>query len=277
MELKEKIYFELGGLNQRCKTMKKSQLLVPMLVRQMKYCLKLIDRNVSFEEVFDPNMSVKPSKDVIKILKYIKSTSDMTNKKTFDAQSFEKYLASIDSTYTFDDDFISKNLTSDIDSLCNVFLHILRQRNLKGKSPFFASAIINVFMTTSGLLEQPVLDLPYVLFKYGTPSNKQEFFEILLKAIENSVGLFEKHKSILKVDSKQMEEVSMKSVKATYEFLKENPVCEVGQLVDNLDLAFATASKAAGILEEMGILEKIAGSQRYRVFKYTSLTSLFNY
>ena len=78
-------------------------------------------------------------------------------------------------------------------------------------------------------------------------------------------------------DAKQMEEVTMKSVKTAYAFIQENPVCEVGQLVDNLDLAFATASKAAGVLEDMGILEKIAGSQRYRVFKYSSITNLFNY
>ncbi len=277
MELKEKIYYELGGLNQRCKTMKKSQLLVPLLVRQMIYSLKLIDRNVTFEEVFDPNMNTKPSKDVIKILKYIKCTNDITMKKSFDAVSFEKYLSTIDKTYVYDDEFVSKNLMPDIDSLCNIFLHILRQRNLKGKSVFFASAIINAFLTTSGLLEYPVLDMPYMIYKYGTPSNKQEFYEILLKSVENTLSLLDKHKAIMKMDAKQMEEVTMKSVKTAYAFIQENPVCEVGQLVDNLDLAFATASKAAGVLEDMGILEKIAGSQRYRVFKYSSITNLFNY
>ena len=277
MELKEKIYYELGGLNQRCRTMKKSQILVPLLVRQMIYSLKLIDRNVSFEEVFDPNMNTKPSKDVIKILKYIKGTSDVSQKKVFDAVAFEKLLSSIDKTYNFDDEFVAKNLQPNIDSLCNIFLHIMRQRNIKGKGIFFACLITNAFMTGSGLLDQPILDLPYVIYKNGLPSNKQEFFEMLLKAIENTSGLLDKHKAIVKMDNKQMEEVTMKSVKATYAFIQENPVCEVGQLGDNLDLAFATASKAASILEEMGILEKIAGSQRYRVFKYSSLTNLFNY
>lgn len=257
--------------------MKKSQLLVPLLVRQMIYSLKLIDRNVSFEEVFDPNMNTKPSKDVIKILKYIKGTSDVSQKNVFDVAAFEKLLVSIDKTYAFDDEFVAKNLEPDIDSLCNIFLHIMRQRNIKGKGIFFACVLTNAFMAGSGLLDQPILDLPYVIYKNGIPSNKQEFFELLLKAIENTAGLLDKHKAIVKIDNKQMEEVTMKSVKATYAFIQENPVCEVGQLVDNLDLAFATASKAASILEEMGILEKIAGSQRYRVFKYSSLTNLFNY
>lgn len=277
MELKEKIYFELGSLNQRCKTMKKAQLLVPFLVREMIYSLKLIDRTVSFEEVFDPNMNTKPSKDVIKILKYIKGTSEISIKKNFDANSLEKFLENVDKTYAYDDDFVAKNLSCDLDSLCNVFLHIMRQRNLKGKSIFFACAIVNAYVTACGLLDQPILDLPYIVYKYGAPSNKQEFFELMLKAVENTSALLDKHKAIIKMDTKQIDEVSMKSVKTTFAFIQENPVCEVGQLVDNLDMAFATASKAAGILEEMGILEKIAGSQRYRVFKYASLTNLFNY
>ena len=277
MEQKEKIYYELGALNQRSRSMKKSQLLVPLLVRQMIYSLKLIDRNISFEEVFDPNMNTKPSKDVIKILKYIKNTNEMSQKKVFSATDFEKYLSTIDKTYSFDDEFVNKNLSEDIDSLCNIFLHIMRQRNVKGKGIFFACTIVNVFLTGCGMLEYPVLDLPYVVYKYGVPSNKQEFFELLLKAVENTMSLLDKHKAIMKLDAKQMDEVTMKSVKTAYAFIQENPVCEVGQLVDNLDFAFATASKAANTLEEMGILEKIAGSQRYRVFKYSSITNLFNY
>lgn len=277
MELKDKIYYELGALNQKSRTMKKSQLLVPLLVRQMIYSLKLIDRNVTFEEVFDPNMSSKPSKDVIKILKYIKGANEFAQKKVFTATALEKFLISIDKTYAYDDAFIENNIEADIDALSNVVLHILRQRNLKGKSAFFASIVVNAFLTASGLLEYPVLDLPYIMYKYGVPTNRQEFYEVLYKSIDNTNNLIDKHKAIIKLDNKQMEEVTMKSVKATYAFIIENPVCEVGQLVDNLDLAFATASKAAGILEDMGILEKIAGSQRYRVFKYSSLTNLFNY
>lgn len=277
MELKEEIYYELGGLNQKSKTMKKSQLMVPLMVRQMIFSLKLIDRNISFEDVFDPNMNTKPSKDVIKVLKYIKGTSDLIQKKTFDGKALEKYLMSIDKTYAFDDDYVVRNMTGDLDSLCNCFLHIMRQRNVKGKGVFFACVFVNAFLITSGLLEYPVLDLPYVIYKHGTISNKQEFFELLLKAVKSSSSLLDKHKMIVKMDTKQLEEISTKSVKAAYAFVLENPVCEVGQLVDNLDLAFATASKAAGVLEEMGILEKIAGSQRYRVFKYSSLTNLFNY
>ena len=53
-------------------------------------------------------MNTKPSKDVIKILKYIKGTSEISAKRTFDANSLEKFLSSVDKTYAYDDDFVAK-------------------------------------------------------------------------------------------------------------------------------------------------------------------------
>ena len=72
------------------------------------------------------------------------------------------------------------------------------------------------------------------------------------------------------------QKANMKSVVAEYNYLVENPVIEVGSMLEELQMTFATLSKATAILENNKILTKIAGGQRYRIFKYDALCTLFS-
>jgi len=46
-------------------------------------------------------------------------------------------------------------------------------------------------------------------------------------------------------------------------------------MLEDLQMTFATLSKATAILQDNGILVQIAGAQRYRIFMYKNIIDLF--
>ncbi|MBQ8749771.1 MAG: hypothetical protein IJZ29_04825 [Clostridia bacterium] len=272
MDLIQEVYYELGRLNIILKNAKKSQFLLPLIVRQGVQSLNCNGKRVDFEKMFSPNVAEKPSKEVMIIVKLIKTINDLCAKEEFNIETIKSLVLS------FNKQADVKKLESiefafTIDCLYEIFSCIYNQNPI---SMLTTCAVVNLFFVKSKLLNFPMLDFSNALLKVGFASDKESFCNLILFAIKSTISIIDRQKKLIKEDLVKAQSAGMKSVILEYNYLIENPVVEVGSMLEELEMTFATLSKATAILENLGILTKIAGSQRYRIFKYDALCELFS-
>lgn len=273
MYLNEEVYFELGKLNMHLKLAKKSFFLLPMIVRQGVIALNSNGKKIDFSTLFSPNVADNPSKETLLIVKQIKMINDYNAKNEFDMQSVKEIANAFDKKVNLNA-LDNVSWSDDLECLQKI-LHIIN----KNQSPLtlLSSAVItNVFLIKAKLIDFPMLDITKALIE-NSYETLDDFYELMLKAIKSTIAILDKHKKLIKIDAQKAESAKMKSVILEYNYLIENPVVEVGSMLEDLEMTFATLSKATGILERLGILTKIAGSQRYRIFKYDAICKLFEY
>lgn len=273
MEILQEIYYELGKLNIAIKNIKKSHFLLPMIARQGVQMLNVNGERISFETLFSPNVAENPSKEVMLVVKLIKTINEMCAVKDFNISTIKSILNTfkkeIDISKLESINFNEKS----IDCLYSVFKCIYKKNDLL--TGIIICAIFNIYLVNSKLISLPMLDISNALIKNEDVVDLESFYRVMLYAVKSTMSIIDKQKSIVKKDLSKANESGMKSVNIEYEYLIENPVIEVGAMLEDLEMTFATLSKATGILEKDGILVKIAGSQRYRVFKYASICDLF--
>lgn len=271
MNLNEEVYFELGKLNLHLKLAKKSFFLLPIIVRQGVMAINYGGKRIEFESVFSPNVAENPSKETMLIVKQIKLINDYCAKDSFNLECVKSIITAFDKK-------------ADLSAFNNIAwegnlqtLHLILKLINKNQSPLtllVSGVVANVFLVKAKLIDFPMLDITKSIIENNNDTI-EDFNALMLNAIKSTINILQKHKNLIKADVKKAESAKMKSVILEYNYIIENPVVEVGSMLDDLEMTFATLSKATAILEELGILTKIAGSQRYRVFKYNELCKLF--
>lgn len=271
MNLNEEVYFELGKLNLHLKLAKKSFFLLPMIVRQGVMALNCNGKKIEFETLFSPNVADNPSKETLLIVKQIKLINEYSAKENFDIDSVKAIITAFDKKADLN---AFENFDWGDDLEC---LHKIIKLINKNQTPLtlLASGVVaNVFLIKSKFIDFPMLDITKAILENDNET-MDDFNALMLNAIKSTINILEQHKKMVKLDVKKAESAKMKSVILEYNYLIENPVVEVGSMLEDLEMTFATLSKATAILENLGILTKIAGSQRYRIFKYGALCKLF--
>lgn len=273
MNILQEVYFEIGKLNIQLKNIKKSYFLLPMIARQGVLSLNCRSKKIEFESLFAPNVADNPSKEVMIIVKSIKTINDVISNGDLDIKSIKKIVSSFDKSANLAqlDDV---EFSFDFHCLYNIYNAIYVKNNELSALTF--SVICNVFMVLGKYLPLPIFDIAKAIVENDKAKTSDEFFGILLKAINHTTDILAKHKKMVKEHTLIAQKANMKSVVAEYNYLLENPVIEVGSMLEELQMTFATLSKATAILENNKILTKIAGSQRYRIFKYDALCTLFS-
>ncbi|MGN1227350.1 MAG: hypothetical protein ACI4TX_01770 [Christensenellales bacterium] len=268
----EEVYFEFGKLNILIKNAKKNYLLLPMIVRQGVQSLNCNKNRIKFETLFAPNVADNATKEVMLVVKLIKTINDVSAEDDFDISSIKQIVLAFkkDANVSVLDDI---KFDFSISCLFEIYKKIYVENNEIWN--LVICAIFNVFFVKAKLINFPMLDVSNALLQFSIVKDEESFLNLILFAVESSENIIEKHKKLIKQNFDKSNEVGMKSVSVEYNYLIENPVVEIGSMLDDLQMTFATLSKATSILENLGILTKIAGSQRYRVFKYDELCKLF--
>ena len=145
--------------------------------------------------------------------------------------------------------------------------------------------LIILFLIEKGLLKTPVLYISYFLKKnrieyydrlseVRNKGNYEQWIKFFLQAIMESAedaiitidrlaALHNKNVGIINSMGR-----ASKNTLRLLGYIEANPIIEISQTAEALDLAFNTTSDAIKRLEKAGILAQSAGQQRNRIYSY---------
>lgn len=276
--MENEIFYELGKLNTYLGTIvpKVSTCTLNFMARECKYSLLLNKKRVKFSEIFDPNVINSENKNILIVVKYIKAWDyALKSSKNFSADFILEFYNKLSATQ-----YIDKPSIVDVDytSLKGVYdlYKLVVSRNKNPINELYANLLVNLFFVKQKKLDSPVIDMGYAIGQCGKPKNYDEFLEVIYYAIKNSNKILLSQKEIFSEDRKIIEEISVKSTTSVFKYVMSMPVFEVGEASKQLDLTFATTSKAFSILEKQGIIRKSAGNLRYRIFEYGKIVDLYS-
>ena len=214
-------------------------------------------QNLSIVDVLEPEAYDKNPKDIHKLVMYIKSVNNIVAKKEpFNSkliQSFVKSLGlTIEVEYKNDFDGLLESIKKLQDSIPSQVYYLL------------LTGLVNLYFVCNGYIKYPIIDFV-----------KDASRDAIIEAVANSNGIILQTKKLIKEDRNKLHDYT-KSVPIFFDYVVNNPVFDIGMSIDETGLSFATSSKVVSILEGKGILEKISGNLRYRIYKYTRMLNIFS-
>lgn len=276
--MENEIFYELGRLNTylSCIVPKVSTCTLNFMARECKYSLSLNKKRVQFSEIFDPNVINSDNKNIITVVKYIKAWDfALKSNKMFGADFILEFYNKLSSTQYIDKPSM---IDIDYDSLKGLYelYKLVLSRNKNPINELYANVLVNLYFVKQKKLSAPLIDMGYSVSQCGKPKSYEDFLTIILYALKNSNKILLTQKEIFTADKKIIDEISVKSTTSVYKYVMGMPVFEVGEASKELELTFATTSKAFSILEKEGIIRKSAGNLRYRIFEYGKIVDLYS-
>lgn len=152
---------------------------------------------------------------------------------------------------------------------------------------------IGRMLITLMLIQNGVLKVPIFYMSLFLKSNRAEYYDRLsevrangnfeqwvkfflrgvIETCSDSIKTIKRIADILKTDGQKTEKESP-SVRTIYNYIKEHPIVDMGELAKKLNISFATVARAMEKLTTLGIIKEITSKARGRIFQYNEYVEI---